>query len=185
MIAEEKKFNKEQLEAINSLDGRIRVIAGAGAGKTSVITERFNHLLDKGVQPHRILCVTFTNKASDEMKSRVLSKHSSIMANSLNISTFHSLCLKILRNNIQILGYPPNFTVISEDEKVTLLKQVYKDCKIDYELITYKDAKDIVSYCKKTSELSMLDLLKRDRTIESRYNQIKYKFMANNFNNDV
>ena len=163
-------YNKQQLEAINSLDGRIRVIAGAGTGKTATLTERYIKLLDK-VKPSNILCVTFTNKAANEMKERIEKKVGKL-DNSF-ICTFHGFCLRILRQSISRLGYPNNFIILDKEDQKSLLKKVYKECDIDYEIISYSAGADFVSHRKIHTEQGLLDLLKKDNTISDMYKKSK------------
>ena len=127
-------FNDKQQEAIDSLEGRVRVIAGAGSGKTSVLTQRYAELIKKGVKPENILCVTFTNKAANEMKERIgkLTGQKDLPY----ICTFHSFCLRLLRENAYLLGYPDNFSVLDSDDQNSIIKDVYKDCGIDKQEIS-------------------------------------------------
>ena len=100
-------LNDKQLEAVNHKEGPCLVLAGAGSGKTRVLTERIIKLIDDGVSPYNILAITFTNKAAREMKSRVESSIGSV-ADSIFIGTFHSFGLKIIRENYLSLGYKSN-----------------------------------------------------------------------------
>ena len=104
-------LNDAQREAVNTLAGPLLVLAGAGSGKTRVVTVRIAKLIDSGILPHRILAMTFTNKAAKEMQTRIAGIISERGEDHPEISTFHSLCVRILRRQISRLGYPSNFTI--------------------------------------------------------------------------
>ena len=104
-------LNKEQKEAVTHIDGPMLVLAGAGSGKTKVLTSRIAYLIENGVNPRNILAITFTNKAAKEMKDRVVNLIGS-SANYIQISTFHSLGLKMIKENYNVLGYNKNFTIL-------------------------------------------------------------------------
>ena len=128
-------LNPQQREAVKETDGPLLILAGAGSGKTRVITVRIAHLIaDRGVQPYNILAVTFTNKAAGEMRERVehLLRGSSLQSAPL-IATFHSLCVRILRRHIDALqeGYTRSFTIYDQDDSVRLVKGCIKDLGID------------------------------------------------------
>ena len=118
------RLNPEQREAVEALDGPLLVLAGAGTGKTRVLTTRFAHLLMTGrAWPGQVLAVTFTNKAAREMRERV----SAILgrpAEGLWLGTFHSLCSRMLRRHAELVGLTSAFTILDTDYQVRLLKQV-------------------------------------------------------------
>lgn len=120
-----KNLNPEQLKAVEEKDGFILVIAGAGSGKTRVLTLRVAHLIQKGVSPYSILAITFTNKAANEMKRRI----AEVADGGFNVltSTFHSFCAKILRIDCENLGYKRNFSIYTETETSRTLKRILKD----------------------------------------------------------
>lgn len=111
-------LNQEQLQAVKHLNGPLLVIAGAGSGKTRIVTQRIAYLIEQGVNPCSILGLTFTNKAAQEMKDRVRA----ICQQNVLISTFHSLGVKILRSSISALGFTPNFTIYDEEDSLKVLK---------------------------------------------------------------
>ena len=124
-------LNKEQAEAVKRTEGPVLILAGAGSGKTRVITHRIAYLLDEcGVNPWNILAITFTNKAAGEMRERV-DKLIGFGAESVWISTFHSMCVRILRRHIENLGYESSFTIYDTDDQKSLMKEVCKYLKID------------------------------------------------------
>jgi DNA helicase-2/ATP-dependent DNA helicase PcrA len=111
-------LNPKQLLAVHHVEGPLLVVAGAGSGKTRVVTHRIAHLLDLGIPPSQILAVTFTNKAAHEMKNRILAlRHADILA-----CTFHSLGARILRESIHLLGYTNTFAIYDEEDSEKLLK---------------------------------------------------------------
>ncbi|MBN2615245.1 MAG: UvrD-helicase domain-containing protein [Bacteroidales bacterium] len=126
-----KGLNKEQYEAVVQTDGPVMVIAGAGSGKTRVLTFRVAHLLQKGVDPFNVLALTFTNKAAREMKERVIRLIGDGEARNVWMGTFHSVFAKILRFEGQHLGYPSNFTIYDTDDTKRLIKNIITDMKLD------------------------------------------------------
>ncbi len=118
------ELNPQQKQAVMDTEGAILVIAGAGSGKTRVLTERICHLIELGVSPYNILALTFTNKAANEMKERI---ERSIGASQVWTSTFHSLCARILRIDIDKLGYTKDFTIYTEQESDRVVKRVLMD----------------------------------------------------------
>lgn len=123
-------LNKEQQQAVNHIDGPMLVLAGAGSGKTKVLTNRISNLIQNGVSPFNILAITFTNKAAKEMKDRELSLIGPL-AHNIQISTFHSLGLKILKENYSLLGYEKNFTIIDSDDALTIIKKLMKELNMN------------------------------------------------------
>ncbi len=126
-----QSLNKQQLEAVEATEGRVRVIAGAGSGKTRVLAHRYAYLVnDIGVAPGNILCLTFTNKAAQEMKHRIARMVDGGSVNDF-VCTIHSFCVKFLRREIYRIGYPKNFIVIDEEDARTLAKQSMQEFGID------------------------------------------------------
>ncbi len=124
-------LNPEQQEAVKHTDGPLLLMAGAGSGKTRVLTHRIAYLMaEKGVAPWNILAITFTNKASREMKDRVARIVGGV-AEDIWISTFHSMCVRILRRDIDRLGYSRNFTILDTTDQLSVIKNVLKDKNID------------------------------------------------------
>jgi len=123
-------LNPEQLEAVNHLSGPLLVFAGAGSGKTRVITTRIARLLSEGVPPHRIMAVTFTNKAAAEMRERI-DHMAGAKAKALWMGTFHSLCSRFLRIDGKAIGIEPTFTIYDDGDQMSLVKDILKSKKID------------------------------------------------------
>ena len=123
-------LNDKQIEAVNHKEGPCLVLAGAGSGKTRVLTERIIKLIDDGVSPYNILAITFTNKAAKEMKTRVEDKLGSL-ASSIFIGTFHSFGLKIIRENYRELNLNSNVTILDQDDTKSLIKRIIKEEDLD------------------------------------------------------
>lgn len=124
-------LNEQQREAVYHTDGPLLILAGAGSGKTRVLTHRIAYLMEeKGVNPWNILAITFTNKAAGEMRDRV-DRLVGFGSESVWVSTFHSTCVRILRRHIDRLGYENNFTIYDSDDQKTLMKEICKRLNID------------------------------------------------------
>ena len=121
-------LNKQQIEAVKHIDGPCLVMAGAGSGKTKVLTTRIAYLIENGVRDYNILAITFTNKAAKEMRERVNNIVGEI--NSF-IGTFHSFGLRIIRENYMYLGLDKNFTIIDSDDVLSIIKKILKDKNLD------------------------------------------------------
>ena len=141
------KLNDKQKEAVMHVDGSCLVLAGAGSGKTKVLTERIVNLINNGVSPYNILAITFTNKAAREMRERV---YNSIEeeANKIFIGTFHSLGLKIVRENASVIGYSNNVTILDRDDVNTLIKRFMKELNLDTEHYPVKSILNKISFAK-------------------------------------
>jgi len=124
-------LNKKQLEATKTLEGPVIIIAGAGSGKTRVLTHRIAYLISEGIPVDNILAITFTNKAANEMRERVVDL---VGEHEMWISTFHSMCVRILRRHIHHLDYDNNFSIIDEDDRKSIIKKIMKDNNIDINL---------------------------------------------------
>ena len=149
-------LNTQQAEAVQATEGPLLILAGAGSGKTRVITVRIAYLIaDKGVAPHNILAVTFTNKAAGEMRERVerLLKDQSLRSAPL-ISTFHSLCVRILRQDIEKLeqGYKRSFTIYDTDDSQKVVRACIKDLGLDEKQTTPRSVRNAISAAKNRGE---------------------------------
>src|ERR1700748_2575055 len=124
-------LNDQQREAVLHKDGPIMIVAGAGSGKTKVLTTRIAHLLSQGVDAFNILALTFTNKAAKEMKERVEKILGNSSARSLYIGTFHSVFARVLRGEAHRIGYPSNFTIYDTDDAKSVVKTVVNEMNLD------------------------------------------------------
>ena len=125
-------LSETQSQAVTYGDGPLLLLAGAGSGKTRVLTHRIAYLIqERGVSPTNILAVTFTNKAADEMKTRLQDLIGPLLTSLLWVSTFHSACVRILRENIEKLGYSRRFTIYDATDQSTLMKQVMDELQLD------------------------------------------------------
>ncbi len=125
----EAELNQPQAKAVKTIDGPVLIIAGAGSGKTRVITYRIAHMLEKGIPQNAILALTFTNKAAKEMETRVKELTKKKLQN-LTVSTFHSFGLSIIRDEAELLGYRKNFSIYDETDKIALIKESLRECRM-------------------------------------------------------
>ena len=131
-------LNNKQFEAVTKTEGPILVIAGAGSGKTKVLTHKIAYLMEeKGVAPWNILAITFTNKAANEMKERI-TKIVGEKAKDIWMGTFHSICVRILRKHIDRIGYDSSFIIFDTSDQKTLIKKCMKELQVDDKLFTEK-----------------------------------------------
>ena len=121
-------LNKEQLEAVEHVEGPCLVMAGAGSGKTKVLTTRIINLIEEGINDYNILAITFTNKAAAEMRDRVYNMYGDVRT---FIGTFHSLGLRIIRENYELCGLFNNFNIIDSDDVLSIIKKIMKNNNID------------------------------------------------------
>ncbi|MBP3560996.1 MAG: UvrD-helicase domain-containing protein [Treponema sp.] len=128
LVTLKEELNPEQYKAVTAIDGAILIIAGAGSGKTRVITYRIAHMLDMGIPQSQILALTFTNKAAKEMSDRVKELTQKKLQN-LTVSTFHAFGVKILRSDIERLGYRENFSIYDETDRTALIKECGRELK--------------------------------------------------------
>ena len=141
-------LNEQQKEAVLHTEGPLLILAGAGSGKTRVLTHRIAYLIEEqGVNPWNILAITFTNKAAGEMRERV-DKLVGFGAESIWVSTFHSTCVRILRRHIDLLGYDNNFTIYDSDDQKTLMKDVCKLLQIDTKIFKERALLSTISHAK-------------------------------------
>src|ERR1700753_4344672 len=119
-------LNPQQREAVKTLHGPVLILAGAGTGKTRVITMRITNMVEEGIDPASILAVTFTNKAASEMRERIGGLVSKKAAKALTIGTFHAFCVRLLREHAERFGYKGNFVIYSQNEQISLVKKILK-----------------------------------------------------------
>ena len=164
-------LNNKQKEAVLASDGPILILAGAGSGKTSVLTTKVAYLIkEKGIEPKNIVAITFTNKAAKEMKERIIKLVGSIGYN-IQISTFHSFGLRIIKENYEKLGFDKNFTIIDSDDSLTLIKKILKEKNIDSNRYNPKFIKNQISSCKN----EMVTPEKYERLVNDDITDVTYK----------
>lgn len=178
-------LNDRQSEAVTTTEGPVRVIAGAGTGKTRALTARFCYLTDMlGIDPGAILCVTFTNKAAAEMKERIRAMLGDFDLG--YICTFHSFCVRLLKEDIHVLNYPSNFIVIDEDDRTALLQKVYLDMGLTLKELPISRAVDYIStrkaapgdeYLRYIEELNNTGLLGRSERNADRFDEIFQRYI--------
>lgn len=145
--------NDNQKEAITNTTGPMLILAGAGSGKTLVITQKIAHLINnEGIAPENIMAITFTNKAAAEMRSRALSILQGIPSYRLSIKTFHSTCLSILQKNYIHVGYRANFTILDESDKKSLIKKILKTKENVPKHFNTKAVSNYISYIKNSQQ---------------------------------
>lgn len=145
----QKELNPQQLEAVEQTHGPLLILAGAGSGKTRVITFRIAHLIEnKNVRPDHLLAVTFTNKAADQMKERVHALLPGGRAGNPMISTFHSFCVRVLRRNADLLGYSRDFNIYDDTEQLSVVKSCLKDLGLDEKTFPSRNILSRISFAK-------------------------------------
>ena len=141
-------LNEWQLDAVKTTDGPLLILAGAGSGKTRVLTYRVAYLVNEhNVDPYNVLAITFTNKAANEMKERIMAMLGP-KAYSIQISTFHALGVLIMKENYEKAGYKPNFTILDSDDALTLIKKIIKDLNLDPKAYNPKAVRNQISGAK-------------------------------------
>ena len=174
------KLNEKQVEAIKHMDGPCLVLAGAGSGKTSVLTNRIANLIENGVEPGNILAITFTNKAAKEMRQRVYNLIGEL-AYDIQISTFHSFGLKILKAHYDLLSYEKNFVILDSDDTLTVIKKIIKESNLDPREYNAKFVRNKISGAK--NELLYprdYDRIEYDKNIVMLYEKYVKKLKSNN-----
>ena len=178
-----KSLNSTQKSAVEAVDGPVLIFAGAGSGKTRVLTHKLFYLVDEGIfDPEEILAVTFTNKAAKEMKDRVMKllKRSELP---LSIGTFHSICARILREDIQVLGFSKHFAIYDVKDQIDLLKVLFEDNDISKTLITPNQLRNQISLLK--NKIISPDIVERkartilEKTISKIYTQYQKALKLN------
>ncbi|WP_372752691.1 ATP-dependent helicase [Mariniflexile sp.] len=144
-----ENLNEQQLEAVTETEGFVRVIAGAGSGKTKALTQRYAYIVEAlGINSSNILCVTFTNKAAQEMRKRVkrlVGENSDLSY----ITTYHGFCVRVLREDINKIKYPKNFIIMDVEDQKTVLRQVYNELVFTSKVFTFKQVLRYISVQKK------------------------------------
>ncbi len=141
-------LNSEQQDAVSCLDGPVLIVAGAGSGKTRVLTSRIAYLLEKGGDPGRVMALTFTKKAATEMKERIAAMVGERKARRLYMGTFHSIFIRFLREYAQDLGYPSSFTIYDQSDSVSAVKACIKELNLDDKVYKPKEVQGRISMAK-------------------------------------
>lgn len=177
-------LNDKQKEAVLYNDGPLLIIAGAGAGKTKTLTTKIAYLIEEGLAaPYNILAITFTNKAAKEMRDRLYLLIGD-EARKLQVSTFHSFGLKLLRENYELLGYDRNFVIMDSDDSLTVVKKIIKDLNYDPKIYNPKAIRNKISSCK--NELISAHDYERyavsdyEQVIQKVYEKYEHKLKTNN-----
>ena len=168
------ELNPEQQKAVECTEGPVMIIAGAGSGKTRVLTYRIAHLMKKGVDPFNILSLTFTNKAAREMKERIAQVVGIHEAKNLWMGTFHSVFARILRVEAEKIGYPSNFTIYDTDDSKSLIKTILKELQLDDKIYKTNIVYNRISAAK-NSLISSQQYLNNKRTLEEDQQSAKPK----------
>ena len=141
-------LNEEQKSGVFTTEGPVLILAGAGSGKTRVLTHRVAYLIEEcGVNPYNIMAITFTNKAAGEMRERI-DDMVGYGSESIWVASFHSTCVRILRRYIDRLGYDTNFTIYDADDQKTLMKEICKRLQIDTKIHKEKTFLNVISSAK-------------------------------------
>ncbi len=176
-------LNKEQIKAVKNIDGPMLVMAGAGSGKTKVLTTRIAYMIDRGIDPYNILAITFTNKAANEMKERII-KLIGDKAKLMQISTFHSFGLTIIKKYFEYVNLNKNFTIIDSDDALSLVKKLVKDSGFDPKHYSPKTIRNKISSAKNElmspDELDKFTCNELDSIVVSIYRKYQDRLIANN-----
>jgi len=176
-------LNEVQKKAVMKTDGPLLILAGAGSGKTKVLTTKVAYLIEKGVSPTNILAITFTNKAAKEMKDRIYKLVGSDAYN-IQISTFHSFGLKIVKENYNLLGYEKNFTILDSDDTLSVIKKIMKQMNIDIKQLNPRYVKNSISGAKneliEPSEYEKLISVDYEKIIAKIYEKYQSELVKNN-----
>ncbi len=171
-------LNADQLDAVVHTEGPLLVVAGAGSGKTRVLTHRIAHLIEsEGVHPQRILAITFTNKAAGEMKERV-GQLVGPMAKNMWVSTFHAACVRILRANAAALGYPRSFSIYDQADAQRLTGYVIRDLKLDPKRFTPRGVHNVISKWKNELVFAVGALATSSTPIDRKHAEIYQEYQA-------
>ena len=175
-------LNPAQRQAVETTEGYVRVVAGAGSGKTKTLTRRFLYLVEAlGISPASILCVTFTNKAAAEMKKRI--RQILPDRDLAHITTFHGFCVNLLKEDCHVAQYPSTFIVLDEEDKAAILKTVFEDLHITSRELTINDAIDYIGwrkggrgYVKTLIDMDLERLRKLEETASTLKDQVLYRY---------
>ena len=172
-----ENLNEQQLEAVTETEGFVRVIAGAGSGKTKALTQRYAYIVEAlGINSSNILCVTFTNKAAQEMRKRVkrlVGENSDLSY----ITTYHGFCVRVLREDINKIKYPKNFIIMDVEDQKTVLRQVYNELGLTSKVFTFKQALRYISKQKTSQEYLQYILESKKKETDNEIEKIFIRYL--------
>ena len=179
-----ESLNDKQKEAVLTTEGPLLVLAGAGSGKTKVLTTRIAYLIEEeNISPFHILAITFTNKAAKEMQERLF-KIVGEIARNIQVSTFHSFGLKLLRENYELLGYERNFVIMDSDDSLTVIKRILKELDLDPKKYNPTAIKNKISGCKNElmspKDYEIYATTEFEKIVLTVYEKYEQKLKANN-----
>lgn len=172
-----ENLNERQLEAVTETEGFVRVIAGAGSGKTKALTQRYAYIVEAlGINSSNILCVTFTNKAAQEMRKRVkrlVGENSDLSY----ITTYHGFCVRVLREDINKIKYPKNFIIMDVEDQKTVLRQVYNELGLTSKVFTFKQVLRYISKQKTSQEYLQYILESKKKETDNEIEKIFIRYL--------
>ena len=172
-----ENLNERQLEAVTETEGFVRVIAGAGSGKTKALTQRYAYIVEAlGINSSNILCVTFTNKAAQEMRKRVkrlVGENSDLSY----ITTYHGFCVRVLREDINKIKYPKNFIIMDVEDQKTVLRQVYNELGLNSKVFTFKQVLRYISKQKTSQEYLQYILESKKKETDNEIEKIFFRYL--------
>lgn len=172
-----ENLNEQQLEAVTETEGFVRVIAGAGSGKTKALTQRYAYIVEAlGINSSNILCVTFTNKASQEMRKRVkrlVGENSDLSY----ITTYHGFCVRVLREDINKIKYPKNFIIMDVEDQKTVLRQVYNELGLTSKVFTFKQVLRYISKQKTSQEYLQYILESKKKETDNEIEKVFIRYL--------
>ena len=172
-----ENLNEQQLEAVTETEGFVRVIAGAGSGKTKALTHRYAYIVEAlGINSSNILCVTFTNKAAQEMRKRVkrlVGENSDLSY----ITTYHGFCVRILREDINKIKYPKNFIIMDVEDQKTVLRQVYNELGLTSKVFTFKQVLRYISKQKTSQEYLQYILESKKKETDNEIEKVFIRYL--------
>ena len=172
-----ENLNEQQLEAVTETEGFVRVIAGAGSGKTKALTQRYAYIVEAlGINSSNILCVTFTNKAAQEMRKRVkrlVGENSDLSY----ITTYHGFCVRVLREDINKIKYPKNFIIMDVEDQKTVLRQVYNELGLTSKVFTFKQVLRYISKQKTSLEYLQYILESKKKETDNEIEKVFIRYL--------
>ncbi|MCM4166433.1 ATP-dependent DNA helicase PcrA [Arenibacter antarcticus] len=172
-----ENLNPQQLEAVTETEGYVRVIAGAGSGKTKALTQRYAYIVEAlGINTSNILCVTFTNKAAQEMRKRV-KRLVGVNSDLSYITTYHGFCVRVLREDINKIAYPKNFIIMDVEDQKTVLRQVYIELGLTSKILTFKQVLRYISKQKSSQEYLQYILESKKKETDNEIEKVFIRYL--------